>query len=142
MKPGLSVGSTSRLTYVVPPEKTVPHIYTEAADFATFPDVFATGFFVALLEWACVDALRPFLEPGEGSLGVAVNITHEAATPPGFTVTVTTTVTSVEGRRVGFDVQAHDGVDLIGRGHHERAVINRVKFDERLAEKIGRAAQA
>jgi fluoroacetyl-CoA thioesterase len=139
MKPGLSVGATSALTYRVPPSKTVRHIYTEAPEFARFPEVFATGFFVALMEWACTDVLKPYLEPTEGSLGIKMDMTHEAATPPGFDVTVTTTVTFVEPRKVGFDVVGHDGIDLIGRGAHVRAVIDRARFDQRLAEKVARA---
>jgi fluoroacetyl-CoA thioesterase len=139
MKPGLAAGLTHRFTYRVPPTKTVRHIYTEAEEFQQFPEVLATGFFVALLEWTCTQALAPYLEPGEGSLGVHVDISHSAATPPGFHVTVTATVVGVEGKRVTWDVVAHDGVDEIGRGRHVRAVIDRARFDRRMADKIAKA---
>lgn len=139
MKPGLAAGMTHRFTYRVPATKTVRHIYAEAAEFQQFPEVLATGFFVALLEWTCTQALAPYLEPGEGSLGVQVDISHSAATPPGFDVTVTATVVGVEGKRVTWDVVAHDGIDEIGRGRHVRAVIDRARFDRRMADKLARA---
>jgi fluoroacetyl-CoA thioesterase len=136
MKPGLTAGMTHRFTYRVPPTKTVRHIYSEAEEFQVFPEVLATGFFVALLEWTCTQALAPYLEPGEGSVGVHVDISHSAATPPGFDVTVTATFVGAEGKRLTWDVVAHDGADEIGRGRHVRALIDRARFDRRLAQKI------
>lgn len=136
MKPGLTAGLTHRFTYRVPPTKTVRHIYTEAPEFQQFPEVLATGFFVALLEWTCTQALAPYLDAGEGSLGVHVDVAHSAATPPGFDVTVTATFVGAEGKRLTWDVVAHDGVDEIGRGRHVRAVIDRAHFERRLAQKI------
>ena len=139
MKPGLTAGMTHRFTYRVPATKTVRHIYSEAAEFQTFPEVFATGFFVALLEWTCTQALAPYLEPSEGSVGVQVDISHSAATPPGLDVTVTATFVGADGKRLTWDVVAHDGVDEIGRGRHVRAVIDRARFDRRMAQKIADA---
>jgi fluoroacetyl-CoA thioesterase len=139
MKPGLTPGMTHRLTYRVPATKTVRHIYTEAPEFQPFPEVLATGFFVALLEWTCTQALAPYLEPGEGSLGVLVDISHSAATPPGFDITVSATFVGAEGKRLTWDLVAHDGIDEIGRGRHVRAVIDRARFDRRLAQKIADA---
>jgi fluoroacetyl-CoA thioesterase len=141
MKDGLVAGMTHRFTYRVPATKTVRHIYAEAEEFQQFPEVLATGFFVALLEWTCTQALAPYLEPGEGSLGVHVDISHSAATPPGFDITVTATCVGVEGKRVTWDLVAHDGVDEIGRGRHVRAVIDRARFDRRMAQKIADASQ-
>jgi fluoroacetyl-CoA thioesterase len=68
-------------------------------------------------------------------------VSHEAATPAGFEVTAKATLVAVEGRRLRFEVEAHDGVDLIARGTHARAVILRAKFDAKLREKAegGRA---
>jgi fluoroacetyl-CoA thioesterase len=140
MKPGLTPGMTHRLVYRVPATKTVRHVYTEAPEFQSFPEVLATGFFVALLEWACTQALAPYLDAGEGSLGVHVDISHSAATPPGFDITVTATFVGAEGKRLTWDLVAHDGIDEIGRGRHVRAVIDRARFDRRLAQKIADAS--
>ena len=135
MKDCLEIGERFTHRYVVPPDKTVRHLYPEAPEFAVFPEVFATGFMVGLMEWACLRAMAPCLEPGEGSLGTAVCVTHTAATPPGFTVTVTAELLKVRGRRLSWQVTAHDGVDEIGSGTHERAVVTMDRFHARMREK-------
>jgi fluoroacetyl-CoA thioesterase len=140
MKATLQPGIKARFSYTVPEEKTVPHIYREAPEMETMPAVFATGFMVALMEWTCIKALAPHLDEGEGSLGVHVDVSHDAATPPGLTVTVEVEVTEVDGRRVWFQVRAHDGVDQIGEGYHQRAVVKWDAFDRRVAEKKAKAA--
>ncbi len=138
MLPSLIPGITHTLRYTVPRNKTVPFIYPENPDFNEMPEVFATGYMVALMEWCCTDALKGHLEPGEGSLGTMIDVTHEAATPPGFTVTVNCRLEQVDGRRLLFTVEAHDGHDLIGKGRHGRAVVRWDKFNPRVAEKAAR----
>ncbi len=138
MKPSLAPGLAFTFRYRVPEDKTVPHLYPEAPLFREMPAVFATGFLVGLVEWACIDAIAPHLDPGEQSVGVDVRLTHEAATPPGFTVTVRLTLDRVVGRRLAFCAVAHDGVDVICRGTHERVVIDPERFARKLAEKAAR----
>lgn len=142
MKDTLKPGLTHRFTYTVPANKTVPHLYPEAEDFQTMPAVFATGFMVGLMEWTCIQLMAPHLDPGEGSLGIHVDVSHAAATPPGFKVTVEAVCMNVKGRKMSFRVRAHDGVDLIGEGCHERAVVAWDKFTARVAEKTKAAAGA
>lgn len=139
MRPSLVPGITHRLRYRVPREKTVPFIYPENPDFTEMPEVFATGFMVALMEWCCTDSLKPHLEPGEGSLGTMIDVTHEAATPPGLTVTVDCKLEQVDGRKLVFAVEAHDGHDIIGRGHHGRTVVRWDKFNRRVVEKAAKS---
>ncbi len=138
MRDTLRPGLRHEFRYVVPEDKTVPHLYPESAMFREMPRVFATGFMVGLLEWACIDAIAPHLDPGEQSVGTDVRLTHSAATPPGFTVTVKVEVTRVEGRKLAFALSAHDGVDLVSEGTHERAVIDPARFARKLEEKIAR----
>src|SRR3990172_6128429 len=114
MKPTLKAGLKHSFSYRVPENKTVPYTYPESPEIAAMPKVFATGFMIVLFEWACVRLLKPHLDTGEGSLGIHVDVTHLAATPPGMTVTVDVEVVEVSGRKVDFKVRAHDGVDLIG----------------------------
>ena len=135
MKPTLKPGLTHRFTYQVPANKTVPHLYPEVADFQAMPAVFATGFMVGLMEWACMQLIAPHLDAGEGSLGVHIDVSHSAATPPGLMVTVDTECVAVDGRRLTFKVRAHDGVDSIGEGCHQRFVVAWDKFNARVAEK-------
>jgi fluoroacetyl-CoA thioesterase len=142
MKSSLIPGLTHRFAYTVPDDKTVPCLYPEAADFQTMPRVFATGFMVGLMEWGCLLLMKPHMDAGEGSLGVHVDISHAAATPPGLTVTVDAECTAVAGRKVSFKVRAHDGIDLIGEGRHERFVVAWDRFNARVADKRALAASA
>ena len=135
MKPSLKAGLRHRFSYTVPMNKTVPFTYPEAPEIASMPKVFATGFMIVLMEWACVQLITPHLDAGEGSLGTHVDVSHLAATPPGFTVTVDVECVKVDGRKLEFHVRAHDGVDLIGEGRHERAVVAWEKFNARVAQK-------
>ena len=135
MKPSLKPGLTHRVSFRVTERQTVPNFYPELLMFSTMPAVFATGYMVGLFEWCCTELLNQHLDPGEGSLGIHVNFSHLAATPPGLTVTVDCEVTKVDGKRVSFRVRGHDGVEAIGEGEHERAVVNYEKFNQRVAEK-------
>lgn len=139
MKDMLKPGARARLEYKVPADKTVPHLYPDAHDFQTMPTVFATGFMVGLMEWACMKVLEPHLDPGEGSLGIHIDVSHTAATVPGQVVTVDAECTAVNGRRVTFRVVAHDGLDKIGEGRHERIVTPWERFVARVNEKAKRA---
>ncbi len=104
------------------------------------PDVLATGFLVGLLERACVQLLIPHIDwPAEQSVGMHISISHEAATPPGLTVTCTIELTAVEGRRLEFDVRAEDGIEVIARGTHQRFLIDTGSFCEKAARKVLRA---
>ena len=138
MKQTLKPGVTHRFTYTVPENKTVPYTYPEAPEIAVMPKVFATGNMIVLMEWVCTQLLAPHLEPGEGSLGVHVDVSHLAATLPGQTVTVDVECAEVAGRRVAFKVKAHDGIDLIGQGRHERFVVMWDNFNARLAAKASK----
>ncbi|MEI9952451.1 MAG: thioesterase family protein [Pseudomonadota bacterium] len=135
MKPSLSQGLTFEFSYRVPEHKTVPHVYPESALFEAMPQVFATAYLVGLIEWACMEAMQPHLEPGEQSVGVDIRLSHIAATPPGFTVKVQVLVEAVEGRRLSFRVSAHDGVESIGEGTHQRVVIQPERFLQKVAQK-------
>ena len=141
MKPTLHPGAATQFAYKIPADKTVPHLYPEAHDFQVMPTVFATGFMVGLMEWTCVQLLEPHLDAGEGSLGVHIDVSHKSATPPGMTVTVDAECIEVRGPRAKFKVVAHDGVDEIGAGTHERFIVNWDRFNRGVAVKLAKAAQ-
>jgi fluoroacetyl-CoA thioesterase len=143
MKDTLRPGLTHSFRFRIPATKTVPHLYPESGMFQEMPAVLATGFMVGLLEWACIEAIRPHLDwPTEQTLGTHVNFSHEAATPPGMMVTVQVRLTAVEGRKLSFAVQAHDGVDRISSGTHERFVIDAARFRAKVADKAAKADAA
>ena len=139
MKETLRPGLEATYRYRVPAGKTVPHIYEEAPDFQMMPAVFATGYLVALAEWACIELIKPHIDwPREQSLGTHVDLSHLAATLPGMTVEVHARLERVEGRKLVFAVSARDDLDLITEGRHERHVIDKARFDERLGAKRAR----
>ncbi len=136
MKDTLQPGLRHEHKFVIPATKTVPALYPEAEEFRIMPEVFATSFMVGLLEWACILAIKPHLDwPQEQSVGTHIDVSHEAATPPGFEVTVRVELLAVEGKKLIFAVEADDGKDRIAKGRHERFIINKAKFDARLAAK-------
>ena len=106
------------------------------------PTVFATGFMVGLMEWTAIQLLTPHLDAGEGSLGTHINVTHVAATVPGQVVSVDCEVTGVHGRRVAFKVKAHDGIDVIGEGTHQRMVVPWDRFKKKVNQKAAAAGVA
>ena len=135
MKSSPAIGDRHSFSFTVSEAKTVPALYPESEAFRAMPAVFATGFMVGLMEWACIDALAPHLEEGEGSLGIAINVDHTAATLPGQTVTVSVECIEADGKRLGWRVSAHDGIDVIGQGTHHRAVVVWDRFNARMAQK-------
>jgi fluoroacetyl-CoA thioesterase len=136
MKDSLQPGLTQQHRFVIPLSKTVSSLYPESEEFIQMPEVFATGFLVGFLEWACILCINPHLDwPEEQSVGTHIDISHEAATPPGFEVIADVKLVEVDGRRLLFEIEAHDGVDMISKGRHERFIIHKSKFDQRLEEK-------
>jgi fluoroacetyl-CoA thioesterase len=143
MKDSLQVGLKFEFQFEVPDNKTVPHLYPESPEFQEMPRVLATGYMVGLFEWACIQALNPHLDwPREQTVGIAVNLSHVAATPPGLVVTVRGLLEKVEGRKLTFFLEADDGVDLISQGYHERFVIDAEKFNTKVQGKAQRAGAA
>jgi fluoroacetyl-CoA thioesterase len=141
MKSSLKPGLTFTFDYTVPVDKTVPHIYPEFEEGRVMPDVFATGYMVGLFEFACIKAINAYLDwPREQSVGIAIDVNHTAATPPGFTVTVKGSLEKVEGRKLTFTLTAHDGVDQISSGTHQRYVIDAEKFNAQVAQKASRGS--
>lgn len=136
MKDTLQPGLTHQFKFKIPPNKTVPHLYPESEMFRQMPEVLATGYMVGLVEWACIEALRPHLDwPAEQSLGTQINLSHLAATPPGLTVTVDVRLEKIEGRKLDFSISAHDGADKITEGTHQRHVIDAARFKAKVAQK-------
>lgn len=132
LRPGLQ----NEFRFTVSKDKTVPHLYPESGEFQEMPEVFATGFMVGFLEWACIKAINPYLDwPNEQTVGTHIDVSHIAATPPGFEVTARVKLIEVDRRRLVFEVEAHDGVEVISKGKHERYIINKEKFDAKMKEK-------
>ena len=90
--------------------------------------VFATAMMIALMEKAATLSIEPELEPGQGSVGIHINVSHCAATPPGMKVWAESEVIAIDRRKVTFSVKAYDERGLIGEGTHDRFIIDVEKF--------------
>ena len=136
MKETLQPNIEHIFSFSVNESKSVPALYPESDEFQAMPNVFATGFMIGLIEWTCIQALTPHLNwPEEQTVGIHIDVSHIAATPPGLEVTVKVKLVEVDGRRLVFEVEAHDGIDLITRGRHERFIIDKDKFDRKMKKK-------
>ena len=91
-------------------------------------DVFATPMMIALMEKASCVAIENCLDEGMTTVGTMVNVEHLSATPKDMEVTVESTVTAVDGRKISFEVVAYDEVGMIGKGTHDRFIVNAEKF--------------
>jgi predicted thioesterase len=95
-------------------------------------EVFATPAMVALMEKTCLTSVRPYLPEGYGTVGIKIDVSHSRATPVGMRVICESTLVEIDRRRLVFEVVAHDEKGEIGRGRHERFVIDTGKFMEKL----------
>jgi fluoroacetyl-CoA thioesterase len=137
MKDTLKQGIEHTFSFTVNESKTVPALYPEADDFQVMPNVFATGYLVGLIEWTCIQALKPHLDwPEEQTVGTHFDLSHIAATPPGIEVTAKVRLIEIDGRRLVFEVEAYDKAGLISQGKHERFIITKYKFDSKMKEKF------
>jgi fluoroacetyl-CoA thioesterase len=118
----------------------VTHDLTVQARVPELPPVYSTPNMVLFMEVVCTDLIKSRLPGDWVSVGTFINVRHLAATPIGFEVTVTAKVTEVTDKLVTFELEAHDGVDLIGTGQHARAPIESARFLRGVEKK--RAAQA
>jgi fluoroacetyl-CoA thioesterase len=141
MNPSFQAGLRFAWRYTIPARATVPQLYHDTLFCHDMPDVLATGYLVGIMELACLNGMRDYLDwPREQSLGTMVNFQHLAPTPPGMAVDIKVEVLEVNGRRVRFAVEAWDVHDKICTGTHERHVIDTAHFNARLAHKIAQAA--
>ncbi|MEX0781307.1 MAG: thioesterase family protein [Dehalococcoidia bacterium] len=103
------------------------------------PDVFSTPALGALVERTAAEWIGEHLDPDQMTVGAQIVINHTAATPEGMTVNAVVTLSAIEGRRIDFTWTATDGVDDVGNGTHQRFVVDRARFDQRLEAKRGQA---
>lgn len=95
--------------------------------------VYATPSMIALMEGTCAESVQPYLAEGEGTVGIAVDIKHIAATPVGMTVRCESLLKEVNGKKLVFEVNVYDEKGLVGTGIHKRAIINNEAFMARLS---------
>jgi len=99
-------------------------------------EVFATPAMIALMEKAAMECVAPFLEAGQGTVGIKMDVSHVAASPVGMKVRAEAELTAIEKRTLTFKVSAYAGDELIGEGTHQRAVILNERFMEKAQAKL------
>lgn len=128
MKPGLAVGIKKTKRFEVDNERTIRFMGEALC-------VYATPAMVWDVENLCLALLGEYLSSSESSVGSHVAIDHLAPTLLGMSVDVTVTVAALDGRKVSFDVEVKDDLDLVGKGRHVRFVVDLTKQKERLLSK-------
>jgi predicted thioesterase len=124
------LGAKGAYSMVVGPE----HLASQFKD-SILPPVFATPMMILAMENAALNAVRGFLEPGETAVGTKVEVSHLAPTPVGHRVRAEAEVVGVEGGHIRFTVAAWDDAEEIGRGTHERTVVDLSRLAARLERK-------
>ena len=97
--------------------------------------VFGTPSLVGLMEAAAVKALDGKLPEGQTTVGGHIDVRHLAATPVGMQVRARAELTSIDGKKLTFRIEALDDVEKIGEALHERVVIDKEKFIARTRAK-------
>ena len=100
--------------------------------------VFSTPMMIALMENASYLCLKPFLDESESSVGIKMDVSHESASPIGLAISAMAKITEANGKIITFEVIASDAFGVIGRGTHQRAVINTEKFISKASQKLSK----
>ena len=112
------IGVRGEVESRVEPEHTLRHHHKD------LPLIFSTPDMIGLMEWAAANAMLPYCDEGEISVGTAINIEHRAPTTVGARVKAEAVLESTNGRFYVFRVTAHNGVEEIGRGTVTRTFVN------------------
>ena len=134
MKDSLKAGLTATRRITIDKPRTIDFLGEELR-------VYATPELVRDFEIACREFLLEYCDAGEDSVGTGINISHSGATLLGMQVDITLTVAAVEGRKVSFNLVAHDGSEEISRGEHGRFLIQVEKLRAKVAAKAAQTAQ-
>ncbi len=101
-------------------------------------DVLATPVLVGFCEEAARSMIDPQLPAGQKTVGIAIALTHTAATPPGMTVTIRATLAAINGRKLTFDIDCRDDIESIGHCEHTRFIIDAARFEAGIVEKAAK----
>ncbi len=128
----LAVGLTYSRSVAVTDDMTPAHLRQEPVRVLSTPDM------IRLVEQTAIEAVAPHLAPGQATVGTRVDIAHLAATPVGMTATITVELVEVDRRRLGFRIEVRDELDEVGKGKHERFIVDAAQRMPRLQDKLQR----
>ena len=98
-------------------------------------DVLSTPRLIQLLETAAIEAIQELVPPGQLSLGTEVKVRHLSPTPPGMRVVAHALLKEVDQNRLVFVVDAYDAKGKVGEGEHERILVPKERFLEKVEKK-------
>jgi len=127
----IEIGTTDERTW------TVGHEHLASAFGSGLVNVLATPVLVGFCEETARRMVEPHLPPGQKTVGTSIRLDHLAATPPGMRVTLRATLVEIDRRRLRFEIEARDELELVARATHERYVIDADRFERRMREKAG-----
>ncbi len=125
----VEIGIKGKRELVVKEEHTAKHIGSGTVL------VLATPMMIALMEQTCLWSIKPYLEEGQGSVGVHVDISHDSAAPLGSTVWCESEVIEIDRRKITFKVTVYDKDGVVGHGTHQRFIIDERKFGDKMKAK-------
>ena len=128
MKESLTAGVTATQKIAIDRDRTIGFMGDEGR-------VYSTPSMVRDIEYTCHELLNEHLDDGENSVGTHISVDHIGATVEGDEVEVSVNITAVEGRAVSFEATVKDSLEEVGRGVHNRFVVDVQKTYERLTEK-------
>jgi fluoroacetyl-CoA thioesterase len=129
----IEIGTTNEMAWTVDRE------HLASAFGSGLVDVLATPVLVGFCEECARTMVEPHLSPGQKTVGTSIQLDHLAATPLGMRITVRATLTEVDRRRLRFEIEARDEVELAGRATHERFIIDSDRFEQRIRVKMDHA---
>lgn len=118
----LKIGLRGRAETVVDPQNVAAAMGSGALP------VFATPALLGLMEKAAWEAVQPCLAPGQATVGTHIELDHLAASPLGAQVWAEATLEEIDRRRLRFSVRAFCGGEEIGRGVHDRFIVDAARF--------------
>lgn len=125
----LEVGLKGRAEVVCSDENTAAALGSGALP------VFSTPSLIALMEKAAQLSVQPYLDEGQGTVGMHLDVSHLAATPVGMTVIAESELTEIDRRILTFSVKAYAGDELVGEGTHKRCIVLNDRFMEKAEAK-------
>lgn len=105
--------------------------YTASAWGSGLMDILATPAMIALAEATCMESVQGDLDKGLTTVGTKVDIEHLSPTPLGMTVTCKSELIEIDRRKLVFKVELFDDKGVIGRGRHERFIVDAEAFQEK-----------
>jgi fluoroacetyl-CoA thioesterase len=128
MRQKLEVGLTFKKDYLIKQEHAARHVGSGDIEVLSTPSM------IGFIENAAMECVKPELAQGQITVGSAINIKHLGPVPIGEKLTVTAQLINIDKERLTFKVRAEWRNEVIGEGLHERFIVNREKFLQKLQE--------